>query len=375
MALAIEVVAIGNEILTGSTINTNAAFIGNALLEIGLKVTGQRTFPDEPKILKYSLKDSLEHNDLIICTGGLGPTCDDLTRQAIADVFDCELKFEPKIADFLQQRYQSSKVSIRDQAMIPSKANYILNEIGTASALIFNENDKIIIFLPGVPAELEYLMRTKIIPILQAKYKSNFEELHQECNFFQLTESKVDPVLRELQVKYPLVEFGIYPKLGVISVHIISHFSTYAENISYQEPIKLELIAAFKDNYFSDSTSDLAVVVCELCKQKELSLALVQTSTDLNLVSRLGPVLVGAVYSKSDIKPEFDCDITVIVTGLPEFADDTTVCSADLVVSLINKNLVSTTKTYSVRGTRKMLKTRSENLVLSEIFAMIKSSF
>lgn len=383
MALKIEVIAIGNEILTGFTVNTNAAFIGQELLNIGLKVTSQRTLPDDHALLQAGLEHSLANFDLIICTGGLGPTCDDQTRQIIADVFNCELKFEPKIAAYLESKYKNRQVSIKDQAMIPSKADYILNEIGTASALLFNHYNKLIIFLPGVPAEFKYLVNTKIIPLLKTKYADQTKEFHQQCNFMQLSESQIDPVLRELSQEYPTVEFGIYPNLGLINVHIISHFATEQANLLFQQPIKYKLITAFKDHFFSDQNSDIAEVIWPLCLAQNLTIGIIQTTPFINLISRLAPV---APYNKyiadptqtieqlvNIVKQESVCNTIVAITNIPDLPNQQEIYSTDLTLGLQLPGQELVIKTFSIRGNKSMLIRRAENLVLSELFRAISA--
>jgi nicotinamide-nucleotide amidase len=379
MSLAIEVISIGNEVLTGFTVNTNAAFIGQALLDIGLKVTAQRTLPDDRKLLKAGLEHSLANFDLIICTGGLGPTCDDQTRQIIAELFDCELKFEPKIAEHLQSRYANRPVSINDQATIPSKAEYLLNEIGTASALLFNERGKFIIFLPGVPPELEFFMYQKILPLLKEKYSTMGNEFHQQCSFFQLTESQVDPILRELSAEYPQVEFGIYPNLGIINVHIISHFATADQNLTYQLPVKEKLIAALADNFFSDKTSNIEDVICEICSVRNISIGLVQTSPNLNLSARLSSVLKGAIYIAdhdahrdliSAMFAQLSCEMSLILTGVPVMNDPDEIYTTELTVGLQRRGCDLVVKTLNIRGNKQMLVKRAENFALSELFKL-----
>lgn len=381
MRLAIEVIAIGSEILTGFTINTNAAFIGQELLGIGLAVTSQRTLPDEATGMRAGLSDSIKKFDLIICTGGLGPTCDDKTRQIVAEVFDCELKSEPKIIEHLKAKFATRPISLEDQSLVPSKATYILNDLGTASALLIEENNKLFICLPGVPSELQHFMRTKITPLLAQKYASACSEFHQQCNFVQLSESQVDPVLRQLELKYPEAEFGIYPNLGVINVHIVTHFPTTEQNLAYQQPIKQELRAAFAENFFSDTSRDLAQVVTELCRAKNISINLVQTAPYPNLSLALPKVVMQSEF----ITSAADClsllknlakspvgNLRIAITDLPNVDDPEGVYNGEFILGLQLLDQEPIIKPLQTRGNQKMLSKRSENQVLAEIFRLLK---
>lgn len=364
MSLAIEVIAIGNEILTGFTVNTNAAAIGQALLNIGLRVTAQRTLPDDSSQLKAGLQHSLNNFDLIICTGGLGPTCDDQTRQIIAELFDCELKFEPAIAEHLKVRYANRPVSIQDQAMIPSKAKYILNDIGTASALIFEEHGKLVLFLPGVPQELEYFMQHQIINLLKDKYQNQRTEFRQQCNFMQIAESQIDPTLRLLTAEFAPVEFGIYPNLGLISVHIISHLPTVDENLQFQAPIKERLIAAFPNDYFSDQYSKIEDVIIQTCIENSIKINVMQTSPYLSLGPRLAPVLT----------QETEAALIVTTSGLPEFSPIDQIYTADITIGLQLPSQAPVSKTLSIRGSKNMFLKRTENQILCQILRLIKTT-
>ncbi len=380
--MRIEVIAIGSEVLRGFTINTNAAFIGQELLGIGLAVSSQRTLPDDPVALRAGLKESLDKFDLIICTGGLGPTCDDQTRQIIAELFNCELKTEPKIAEHLKKKFASRPISLDDQCLIPSKASYILNEMGTASALLIEENSKLMICLPGVPYELQHFMRTEITPLLAKRYPNECSEFHQQCNFVQLSESQVDPILRELKHKYPAVDFGIYPNLGIISVHIISFFPNAELNLKYQQPIKAELCAAFADNFFSERTTDLAQVVSEMCQSQQIRINLLQTKAYPNLNIPLAAVIAhsecilttedcAALLSKMENTPLGN--LFIAITDLPCISAPEEVYTGEISLGLQVRGQNPQFKKILVRGNKFMLYKRAENQVLAEIFHLLKS--
>lgn len=361
MSIHIEVIAIGNEVLNGFTVNTNAALIGQALLGIGIPVTSQRTLGDNRDSIVKGLRASMQENDLIICTGGLGPTCDDLTRQYIAEVFDCELHYEQEIADFLHKNHKKQSSTIDNQAVIPTKARFILNQLGSSSALIFEEHDKLIIFLPGVPAELKHFIHRDIIPLLMNKFHHVNRELRQECFFMQLSEADVDPVLRDLKDKYPEVEFGIYPNLGIISVHIISNLPTTEENLMYQEPIKRSLINSFKENFFSDVTNDIGRIVCELCIRFDLSISVNEHSSSLHLRSRLSPVL----ETKTG-------NISVEISGIPDLKADEKIYENEVTITIQTKDQAKHTCTFEVRGNKSMFATKCDHLALAEILKFIR---
>lgn len=215
--MIVEIVSIGNEVLRGSIVNTNAAFLGKELLKIGVLVSRQTALPDTPVALKDGLQEAHERADLVITTGGLGSTFDDITREVVADLFGCGFSHREEIAEDLRGRYQNISVSISDQARQPHQAKLLPNAVGTAPGLVFTSNHKKMILLPGVPKEMQHMVHFQVIPYLQkmlGERKVFVEQLH----FGGLSESQIDPVLRQIQEKLPLVDMGIYPSHGTMTV-------------------------------------------------------------------------------------------------------------------------------------------------------------
>lgn len=239
-SLKIEIVAIGNEVMSGVTTNTNAAEIGRALLEIGLIATRQTVLPDKSELLKEGLREALQRSDIVITTGGLGPTCDDITRQAAAELFHSDFIFRPEIAAELEKRYGAALPTIKDQATVPIKAEVLSNPLGTAPGFIFEEQGKIFILMPGVPPEMRAMLANYTIPFLDKRISPRERFYRKTAHLLNLPEAAVDPYLREIGSKYPQVDMGIYPSLGTLTVHMTVHAESKraAENL-LQAPYQL----------------------------------------------------------------------------------------------------------------------------------------
>lgn len=231
--LNIEIISIGKELLDGRTINTNAAFISAHLYKTGYVVDRHTTFPDDLLSIKNGLQEACMRSDLVIVTGGLGPTLDDLTKKATTEAFSCKLAINPLVATDLQKRFGKQLGTLEDLATIPEKAQPLLNAIGTAPGLLFFVNGRIVVCLPGVPEEMQPMFLNAFLPILQEKYPP----LHKyvvclyAC-FFK--ESQIDPMLRELKTQLPEVEIGIYPSYSHVTLALCSENKSsleYAENL------------------------------------------------------------------------------------------------------------------------------------------------
>ncbi|MCB1136101.1 MAG: competence/damage-inducible protein A, partial [Chlamydiia bacterium] len=163
-----EIISIGNEILSGSTINSNAAYIAQQLESIGLPCSRHLALADEPAILSAELHAALDRSALVVTTGGLGPTLDDLTRSVLAELFHCDQALNSAVLAHLERRYGAGTPTLQDQATIPTAAQPFLNHIGTAPGLAFNDGKRRLIALPGVPDEMRALMTEQALPWIQA---------------------------------------------------------------------------------------------------------------------------------------------------------------------------------------------------------------
>lgn len=165
---------IGDEILSGNTVDTNSNFIAQKLKDIGISVVRIYTIPDAVDVIKETLKSALEMADVVITTGGIGPTKDDKTKKAYAEFFEDELIFDEETFGHLRQLLESrGRLEIlernKEQAMVLSKAKIFQNHYGTAPCMMVEENAKMVFCLPGIPFEVKPLIKNQIIPYLKEK--------------------------------------------------------------------------------------------------------------------------------------------------------------------------------------------------------------
>lgn len=246
--MIIELISIGDELLKGVTVNTNATFLSRHLEQNGYRVSRQTTLPDQQELLRAGLQEALKRTDLVITTGGLGPTLDDRTRQIAADLFDSDFHFDQEVAGDIKRRFGETPVSLEDQATVPNKAKIFPNRIGTAPGLLFAERDKTLILLPGVPREMEPMFLEEALPFIQKRWPLENEKFSTQLFFCIVHESLLDPHLRELSRRYPAVEAGIYPAHGTLSVSL--HSTDKEQLFLFQK----DLIYRF-DNYHYESAS------------------------------------------------------------------------------------------------------------------------
>jgi len=210
-----EIIAVGTELLLGQIVDTNSAYMAQQLTTIGLDLHFKSTVGDNLERIKATLRTALDRSDFIITTGGIGPTLDDLTREAVAEVLGRPLVFQQalfdQINDFFTRLGRAASPNNRKQAYIPEGAIPIENPVGTAPGFIAEQDGKAIIIVPGVPHEMRYFMEHSVIPYLRGKLGIREVIVSRVLKLFGIGESLVDERLKDL------IEGGANPTIGLLA--------------------------------------------------------------------------------------------------------------------------------------------------------------
>lgn len=283
--MKIEILSIGDELLKGAIVNTNAAFISKALFQAGYGVARQTVLGDAEADLRRGLGELLARNDVVISTGGLGPTLDDVTRKVVADYYGVDFRYDAAVAEDLKRRYGEHAKLVADQASIPSSAKVLPNHLGTAPGLIFEQGQCKLFLLPGVPVEMEALMCGGVLPYLREHLPSVQRKAVSSCYFFGLSESIVDPVVRAIACDLPALEIGIYPSFGTVAVHF--SLPDRPENLPLLEVARQKLLEQFADHAYDCHSGKLEEAVHNLFIAKGLTLATAESCTGGNIAAKL----------------------------------------------------------------------------------------
>jgi competence/damage-inducible protein CinA-like protein len=218
-----EIITIGTELLLGEILDTNAQAIARALREVGVDLYRMVTVGDNVERIAEAVQGSLERAAIVITTGGLGPTVDDPTRQAVAKALQRELAFHPELWIQIEERFaeygKEPDENNRQQAYLPARARAIPNPRGTAPAFIVELEDQVLISLPGVPPEMEYLLKENVIPYLRAYYQLEERITIKVISTQGLGESRVDTLLSDLEkLENPTV--GLLSKKGGVDIRL-----------------------------------------------------------------------------------------------------------------------------------------------------------
>lgn len=276
-----EVIAIGNEVLCGQVVNTNAAYIAKALSTEGYWVQKQSVLPDSFAELKEGLETALATSDLVIASGGLGPTFDDITRKVAAEIFSSDFHFNEEVALDLKNRYKDKLLSLTNQATVPSKAKLLSNSVGTAPGLVFHEGNKILILLPGVPQEMVPMMKDQVVPYLRENAPPSEKIHHASVEILLLEENLVNPTLEKLIHDYPMLSFGIFPGYGNVKVC----FSGSDEQKLFEA--KQLFSEAFAPYIFSSPSGQIVEALQKIMVFKKKTLALAESCTGGRIASEI----------------------------------------------------------------------------------------
>lgn len=200
-----EILAIGSELLLGETIDTNSAYLAQNLAAIGINLFRKSVVGDNEERIAAMISDALDRVDLLICTGGLGPTIDDMTRDAVARALDRPLVFHQHLLDQIEERFRSFGRSMpesnRRQAYVPTGARIVENPRGTAPAFIVEDARGTVVVLPGVPSEMRYLWEHAIMPYLREERGETGVILVRTIHAVGLGESVIGEMIADLMVQ------------------------------------------------------------------------------------------------------------------------------------------------------------------------------
>ncbi|MGZ5211422.1 MAG: CinA family nicotinamide mononucleotide deamidase-related protein [Kaistella sp.] len=302
------IITIGDEILSGNTVDTNSNFIAAQLKNIGIPVLQIFTVSDEVETIKNTLKDAFEVADLVITTGGLGPTKDDKTKTAFAEYFDDELKLDEETFEHLRKlmikRKREHLLEInKNQAMMLTKSRVFQNENGTAPCQMIEENGKIAICFPGVPFELKPLIRNKIIPYLQNRF-SLHHIVTRIISVVDFPESLLALTIEEWEISLPKnISLSYLPIGNRVKLRLtgVGENSAEVENQLDEEIEKLKPLIGEK--VISWNGNEIQEILKEIMLQKNLTLSLAESCTGGELSRLITSVSGSSAYFSGGIIP------------------------------------------------------------------------
>tara|TARA_R110002049_G_scaffold144164_1_gene306411 strand:+ start:1482 stop:2732 length:1251 start_codon:yes stop_codon:yes gene_type:complete len=314
-----EIITIGDELLIGQVIDTNSAFIAKQLNKIGVSVYQITSVQDDKAHIIKALKDAEKQSDIIILTGGLGPTKDDITKKTLAEYFnDTLIKSEAvlkNIESIWKQHVRTTLLQVnKDQALVPSKAKVLMNKLGTAPGMWLEKDGKVFISLPGVPYEMNALVENEVIPKLKHKFHRPYI-LHKTLLVYGLGESALAERIESWEDALPKhIKLAYLPNLGKMRLRLST--KGFDEELLKQEVQQQidNVIPLIKDEFagFEDEEGSVEIVIAKQLIKLGKTLSIAESCTGGAVAERFtvnpgasayfnGGVVTYATQSKIDI--------------------------------------------------------------------------
>lgn len=283
--MRVELINTGSELMLGFTVNSHLSYIARQLASIGLRVNRQITVADERSEMRVAVEEALGRGDVIIITGGLGPTSDDFTRDVVAELLGRKLVRDEGVANHIAERVRQRGIrlpeSIYVQALVPTGAQVLPNHYGTAPGLALDHDGKLVLLLPGPPRELKPMFEEYVLPVLEKHFGA---QARFHCRTFKvvglaesIVEQRVAPRLADLKD----VELGYSAKMGEVEVRIISHVKSAADEAEKR------IRAALAENIYGTGDDRLEELVVKMMTAARKTIAVAESCTGGTIANRI----------------------------------------------------------------------------------------
>ena len=298
--MVVEIVTTGTELLLGQIVNTNSAYLAAELNKLGLDVLYQTTVGDNRDRMRNALSIALDRSDIVITSGGLGPTQGDITKEVSASLFDRELSLHQPSLDNIKQicafrGYPMASNNVR-QAMVPNGAIVLDNACGTAPGIILEHNGKIIINLPGPPFEMKDMFTRKVIPYLTEKYGVEATILSKVLNTFGIGESTLEEKIKDLILSQSNPTLALLARPGEVIIRITAKAALKSEAQRMIDVLEREIRSRIDEYIFAVDDITMEEIVGDLLKESHMTISCAESCTGGLLSSRLTDVAGSSAY-------------------------------------------------------------------------------
>lgn len=347
-----EIITVGSEITSGSINNTNSKFISSKLQEVGIETLYHTSVDDNEKRLKDVINTSIKRVDLIITTGGLGPTEDDLTKEVVAKTFNLKLipdkGMEDKIKSMFHKSYGTMTENNLKQSFKIEKSKFLQNIIGTAPGLFLSIDDKQIILLPGPPREMEPMFLNEVLPLLS---KEDYI-LSKSINLTDIGESNVEMNLKDLLQYDSNINIATYARETEVEIKITGHCKDHSDNLKDKIYNLINIIEnRFEDYIYGFDNIPIENIVFNLLKKANYKVGFCESCTGGLLSGKFSRIPgVSQVFDRSIITYSNNAkieEVKVNTNTLERFSAVSEETALEMALGLLNKTnldlVVSTT--------------------------------
>ena len=319
-----EIITIGDEILIGQIVDTNSAFIGKELNKIGVSVYQITSIQDEKSHILQALKDAESRVDIVIITGGLGPTKDDITKHTLCEYFDDSLVQNEMVLDHVKElfkKYISTSPLLQvniDQALVPSKATILHNANGTAPGMWMTKNNTVFVSLPGVPFEMKYLITNEVVPKIQKEFNRPFI-LHKTIITYGIGESALADRISEWEEGLPSsIKLAYLPSLGMVRLRLSAKGAVQKEVEAVMASETKKLYLLIDDVIYGEEDDEtIEAVIAKLLTSKKMTLSLAESFTGGTISEHLTAIPGASAYFKGCLV-SYATEVKINVLNVPK---------------------------------------------------------
>jgi nicotinamide-nucleotide amidase len=299
-----EIITIGDELLIGQVVDTNSAWMGQELNKIGIEVLRVVSVRDREEEILEAIDNAMKRVNIVLVTGGLGPTKDDITKQTLCKFFHTELIFSEEVFENVK-RVLAGKIPMnalnKSQAMVPKDCTVINNPVGSASVSWFERDGKVLVSMPGVPQEMTVVMTESVLPKLHERFHTDVI-IHQTVLVQNYPESVLAEKLEPWENALPeCIKLAYLPKLGIIRLRLTGRGQKREEikTLLDREKVKLEEILG--EDIFCEEDTPLEIIVGELLKKKKLTVSTAESCTGGSIAARLTSIAGSSEYFNGSV--------------------------------------------------------------------------
>ena len=277
-----ELITIGDELLYGHTIDTNAAFIGEKIAEAGIELVYHTTVGDEPGSMLNAFALAMNRSDIVLTTGGLGPTHDDITKKVICKYFKRQLVFHEEILVELEKRYKTMGIKMppinQNQALLPQGANFLRNRIGSALGIVMEERGRIFVSMPGVPSEMEIMVVEEVIPFLTKKIGGQ-AIVHRRLRTFGLMESALYEKVKNIVEEKSIVSIAFLPGYHGVDIRLTAKSAKKDEARRIISDMEKRFLEKIGDYVYGFDTDELPAIIGKILAERKMTIAVAESCT------------------------------------------------------------------------------------------------
>lgn len=263
-----EIITIGDELLIGQTIDTNSAWMGAELSKIGFDIHRRTSVHDKRKEIIDILTEAEKRSQVVLVTGGLGPTSDDITKHTLCEFFSTRLISDKTVLEMIQEMMNRRNIPMnennRRQAEVPESCRILFNERGTAPGMWFEKNDTIFISMPGVPYEMKNIMEIHVLPELKKRFTEQVI-IHKNIMTYGTPEAKLAEILHEFEENLPAeIKLAYLPASGIIKLRLTATGNDYKNLAGSIDRSVEKLYGIIPESIYGEDEETLEMVIAKI---------------------------------------------------------------------------------------------------------------